>query len=94
MTNEYAMKRRKMNDAVDTDFHAGQFLREVMRASGHDEVWLSIQTGMDQKALEALLNQSNMDARLFVEVGERMQPLFFQRVDEMVFGKNATSPVN
>ena len=88
------MKRRKMNDAVDTDFHAGHFLREVMRASGHDEVWLSIQTGMDQKALEALLNQSNMDARLFVEVGERMQPLFFQRGEEMIFGKRPDEPVN
>ena len=88
------MKRRKMNDAVDTDFHAGQFLREVMRASGHDEVWLSIQTGMDQKALEALLNQSNMDARLFVEVGEQMQPLFFQRVEEMIFGKGRLEPMS
>jgi len=88
------MKWRKMNDAVDTDFHAGQFLREVMRASGHDEVWLSIQTGMDQKALETLLNQSNMDTRLFVEVGERMQPLFFQRVEEMIFGQQPIETIN
>ena len=26
--------------------------------------------------------------------GPTMEPLFMQRVDEMVFGKNATSPVN
>ena len=26
--------------------------------------------------------------------GPTVEPLFMQRVDEMVFGKNATSPVN
>lgn len=89
MTNEYAMKRRKMNDAVDTDFHAGHFLREVMCEAGRDTVWLAGKTGMTEEALQALFEKPNMDACLFVKVGEWMQPIFFQRVDEMVFGEGA-----
>lgn len=88
MTNEYAMKRRKMNDAVDTDFHAGQFLRELLQEQGHDVPWLAARTDSDTDALDLLLEQADMDAKLFVSLGLPLQPLFLQRVDEMIFGKD------
>ena len=34
--------------------------------------------------------QPNMDAELFVRIGKPMDPLFMQRVDEMVFGAAKT----
>ena len=70
-----------------SDFHAGRFLSDVMQAAGRDVAWLSAQTGMDEQALEALLAKPNMDARLFVEVGEKIDPLFFQRLDETILGQ-------
>ena len=87
MTNEYAMKRRKMNDAVDTDFHAGQFLRQLLQEQGHDVPWLAARTDSDTDALDLLLEQADMDAKLFVSLGLPLQPLFMQRVEEAIFGK-------
>ena len=94
MTNEYAMKRRKMNDAVDTDFHAGHFLRQLLQEQGHDVPWLAERTDSDTDALDLLLEQADMDAKLFVSLGLPLQPLFMQRVDEMIFGKQPGEPVN
>ena len=88
------MKNTCVRHDIGSDFHAGHFLRDLLHEQGHDTVWLAAQTGMDQKALETLLNQSNMDTRLFVEVGERMQPLFFQRVEEMIFGQQPMETIN
>lgn len=88
------MKNTCVRHDIGSDFHAGHFLRDLLHEQGHDVVWLSIQTGMGQKAMETLLNQSNMDTRLFVEVGERMQPLFFQRVEEMIFGQQPIETIN
>lgn len=73
------------------DFHAGRFLRETLDGSGHDVLWLAARLGMAQAELEALLAQPNMDAELFVRMGLPMEPLFMQRVDEMIFGSKATA---
>lgn len=81
------MKRRKMNYAVDTDFHAGQFLRQLLQEQGHDVPWLAARTDSDTDALDLLLEQADMDAKLFVSLGLPLQPLFMQRVDEVIFGK-------
>ena len=85
------MKRRKMNDAVDTDFHAGQFLRQLLQEQGHDVPWLAARTDSDADALDLLLEQADMDAKLFVSLGLPLQPLFMQRVDEVIFGKEAVA---
>lgn len=71
----------------DDDFHAGHFLRDILQETGHDVPWLAQRTGREMAFLESLLEQSNMDAELFVRIGMPMQPLFMQRVDEMIFGK-------
>ena len=81
------MKRRKMNDAVDTGFHAGHFLRQLLQEQGHDVPWLAARTDSDTDALDLLLEQADMDAKLFVSLGLPLQPLFMQRVDEVIFGK-------
>ena len=94
MTNEYAMKRRKMNDAVDTDFHAGQFLRQLLQEQGHDVPWLAARTDSDTDALDLLLEQADMDAKLFVSLGLPLQPLFMQRVDEVIFGEQPAEVAN
>ena len=70
----------------EDDFHAGWFLRKTLDVSGHDVLWLAARVGMVQAELEALLAQPNMDAELFVRLGLSMEPLFMQRVDEMIFG--------
>jgi len=78
-----------MHNGLDCykDFHAGHFLRELLLEEGHDVSWLADRTDSDMEALESLLEQPNMDAELFVRIGKPMEPLFMQRVDEMVFGK-------
>ena len=77
-----------MHNGLDRykDFHAGHFLRELLLEEGHDVSWLADRTDSDMEALESLLEQSNMDAELFVRIGLPLQPLFMQRVDEMIFG--------
>ncbi len=88
------MKWRKMNDAVDTDFHAGHFLRQLLQEQGHDVPWLAARTDSDTDALDLLLEQADMDAKLFVSLGLPLQPLFMQRVHESIFGKQPGEPVN
>ena len=85
------MKRRKMNYAVDTDFHAGHFLRQLLQEQGHDVPWLAARTDSDTDALDLLLEQADMDAKLFVSLGLPLQPLFMQRVDEVIFGNKTTA---
>lgn len=85
------MKRRKMNDAVDTDFHAGHFLRQLLQEQGHDVPWLAARTDSDTDTLDLLLEQADMDAKLFVSLGLPLQPLFMQRVDEVIFGSKASA---
>jgi hypothetical protein len=73
------------------EFHAGHFLRELLQEQGHDVPWLATCTGRDVVWLEHLLEQPDMDAELFVRMGRPMEPLFMQRVDEMIFGSKATA---
>lgn len=73
------------------DFHAGYFLHEIMQEEGHDMAWLAQHTGRDIMFLQALLEQPNMDAELFVRIGKPLEPLFMQRVHESIFGKKATA---
>lgn len=68
------------------DFHAGNFLRDVLQEEGHDLAWLAASTRVPVEILDCILSQSNMDAELFVRLGMPLQPLFMQRVDEMVLG--------
>ena len=70
------------------DFHAGHFLRNILQEGGHDVRWLAERTGRDIAVLDTLLDQANMDAELFVRIGLPLQPLFMQRVDEVIFGKD------
>ena len=74
-------------------FHAGHFLRDILQEEGRDMAWLAANTGMEAEMLRTLMEKRNMDADLFIRIGLPMQPLFLQRVDEMVFGKGATKPV-
>ena len=82
------MANRKTDFCGDYgDFHAGDFLRDILQEEGHDLAWLAASTKVPVDILDCILAQPNMDAELFVRLGLPMQPLFFQRVDEMVFGK-------
>lgn len=72
-----------------SDFHAGHFLRQLLQEQGHDVPWLAARTDTD--ALDLLLEQADMDAKLFVRIGKPMEPLFMQRVDEMIFGSKASA---
>lgn len=78
--------RRKAVGRNDDDFHAGRFLRETLNGSGHDVPWLAEKTGMPQAELETLFDMPNMDAELFIRTGLPLDPLFMQRVDELIFG--------
>ena len=84
---------RREFDAID-DFHAGHFLRSLLQEQGHDVPWLAERTNSDTEALDLLLEQPNMDAELFVRIGLPLQPLFMQRVEEAMFGKQPGEPVN
>ena len=72
------------------DFHAGNFLRGIMQEEGHDLAWLAASTRVPVEILDCILSQPNMDAELFVRIGKPLEPLFMQRVDEMVFGTDKT----
>ena len=69
------------------DFHAGNFLRGIMQEEGHDLAWLAASLHMPTEILSCILTQPNMDAELFVRIGLPLQPLFMQRVEEAMFGK-------
>lgn len=77
--------QKKIQDSVG--FHAGHFLRSILQEGGHDVPWLAARTGREIAVLDTLLEQPNMDAELFVRLGLPLEPLFMQRVDEMIFGK-------
>ena len=92
-----AEKAIKMNDIAANStkdnprnhfgtFHAGSFLRGLLQEQGHDAAWLAERTSHDVAFVEHLLEQPNMDAELFVRMGLPMDPLFMQRVHEMIFG--------
>ena len=76
-------KKMQNNDG----FHAGHFLRDLLQEEGHDLAWLAVRIGNDETALEKLLDQPNMDAELFVRLGLPLEPLFMQRMDELVLGQ-------
>ena len=49
--------------------------------------WNGTQTsGSYTNDTESLLEQPNMDAELFVRLGMPLEPLFLQRVHEVIFG--------
>ena len=87
------MNTTKKSTKGASDFHAGRFLSDVMHEAGHDTKWLASQARMDEDVLIDLLNQPNMEAELFVRMGIPLEPLFFQRVDEMVFGTHPARPM-
>jgi len=66
-------------------FHAGEFLKTALDASGHDIGWLAAQTGEKQTEIERLFSLANMDAELFVRIGYPMGSFFFDRVHEAIF---------
>ncbi len=80
-----------MNNEKDfnrfSEFHAGHFLRDLLQEEGHDTAWLANHTGCDASFVEALLEQPNMDAHLFIRMGKPLEPLFLQRMDEIIFEK-------
>ena len=75
------------------EFHAGNFLRDVLQEEGHDLAWLAASTRVPIEILDCILSQSNMDAELFVRLGMPLEPLFTQRVDEMIFGEKTVLPM-
>ena len=85
-----------MNQGISrySDFLNGDFLRQLLQEEGHDVSWLALHTGRDVAILESLLDQPNMDAELFVRIGLPLQPLFMQRVEEAMFGKQLDDAVN
>lgn len=86
-----------MNGANDFNrfakFDAGLFLRQLLQEEGHDLAWLVASTKVPAEILDCILAQSNMDAELFVRLGKPMEPLFMQRMHEMIFGDDTASPV-
>lgn len=85
-----------MNQGISrySDFLNGDFLRQLLQEEGHDVSWLALHTGRDVAILESLLEQADMDAELFVRIGLPLQPLFMQRVEEAIFGKQPAEAVN
>ena len=77
-----------------SDFHVGNFLRDILREEGHDLDWLADRLSIPPEILSCILTQPNMDAELFVRIGKPMEPLFMQRVDEVIFGKQPAKAVN
>ena len=83
-----------MNDNVskmNPDFHAGHFLRDMVARSGHDVAWLSAKTGRKESEIEKLFLQPNMDALTFVSIGYHLGSVFYDSVDELVFGPRQTT---
>ena len=80
----------KVNDS-STEFHAGHFLRDVMLEEGRSVAWLAERTGRDASSVAALLERPNMDAELFVRMGMPLEPLFFTRLDELIFAGSTAS---
>ena len=76
------------------NFHAGNFLRGIMQEEGHDLAWLAASLHMPTEILSCILTQPNMDAELFVRIGLPLQPLFMQRVDEVIFGEQPAEVAN
>lgn len=74
-------------------FHAGRFLCDVLQEEGHDKAWLADRLNIPLEIFKCILEQPNMDAELFVRIGHPMNPLFMQRVDEMVFGTQMARPM-
>lgn len=68
------------------DFHAGHFLRDVLREEGRSVAWLAERTGHDVAFIEDLIEQPNMDAELFVRMGLPLDPPFMQKVHDSIFG--------
>ncbi|GEM_PF-5419319 len=74
-----------MNTATSTHFHAGQFLSAMLQSQGHDAQWLAAKTGTNENAVRQLLGRDNMDAALFVKMGEAFAPDFLQRLEAVMF---------
>ncbi|MBR5169775.1 MAG: hypothetical protein IKW85_04340 [Muribaculaceae bacterium] len=70
---------------VATRFHAGRFLSEMLEGQGHDVQWLAAKTGIGEEAVRQLLGRSNMDAALFVQMGEAVTSDFLQRLEAVMF---------
>ena len=83
MVNELKMNKSKAHNP--STFHAGQFLKTELAKSGHDVAWLAEQSGMAQEEMENLLQQSNMDAELFVRVGHHLGESFFASLNALIF---------
>ena len=75
-------------------FDAGHFLRQLLQEEGYDVAWLADRLHMPSEILDCILTQSNMDAELFVRIGLPLQPLFMQRVDEVIFGEQPAEVAN
>ncbi len=67
------------------EFHAGRFLREQMLGMGRDIEWLSSLSGYDVDFLTMLFEQPNMDAELFVRIGNALGPTFFDECHRLMF---------
>ena len=89
--------RTKNNHGISNrfdNFHTGNFLLGIMQEEGHDLAWLAASLHMPTEILSCILTQPNMDAELFVRIGLPLQPLFMQRVDEVIFGKQPAEVAN
>ncbi|MBR5377644.1 MAG: hypothetical protein IK135_00825 [Bacteroidales bacterium] len=47
--------------------------------------WLAAKTGIGEEAVRQLLGRSNMDAALFVQMGEAVTSDFLQRLEAVMF---------
>ena len=68
---------------------AGGFLRQALETEGHDAAWLAERTGMEPAALGTLLAHANLDAALFVRLGEAIRPDFLFLLDNLIFANNS-----
>ncbi len=76
----------------DPEFHAGKFLLKEMIGMNHDVEWLSAHSGYDVEFLLQLFQQSNMDALLFVKIGNAIGPAFFKDLNRLMFPDGYTPP--
>ena len=77
-----------MHTTVDRpamEFHAGRYLSGLLAVEGRNAEWLADEAGMSPAEVSRLLACSNMEAALFVHLGEAASPDFMQGLDRLIF---------
>ena len=87
MSQGKTSERQSMQNPVD--MHVGHYLSLELEAHGHDVRWLAERTGMETEQLRLLLASANMEAALFVRLGETIDPHFLQGLEQRMLAGHA-----